>query len=88
MEETLLEFVLKHMENKEGIGDSQHNLTQGKSCLTNLVAFHNRVIASVGEARVTDITYLHLCKVFDIVLHDILVCKLERHRFDRWPLSG
>lgn len=66
MEQILLESLLKHMENKEATGDSQHILTQGKSCLTNLVAFHYGVTALVSEARVTDTTYLHLCKVFDI----------------------
>ncbi|KAK4818857.1 hypothetical protein QYF61_020076 [Mycteria americana] len=77
--------ILSHMENREVTGNKQHGFTKSKSCLTNLEAFYDGVTTLVNKGTSTDIMYQDLCKAFDTVPHNILVSKMERHEFDRWP---
>lgn len=82
MEQILLKIMLGHLENNEVIHDNQHGYSRSKLCLTNAVAFYDRVTVLVEKGSANDIIHLNLCKAFDTISHDIIVSKLEKHGFD------
>jgi len=56
--------------------------TKEKSCQTKLMASYDGITAALERGRATDVTYLNFSKAFDMVLHNILLSKLETCGFD------
>ena len=52
-----------------GFRPSQHGLTKGRSCLTNLISFYDPVARLVDEGKAVDVVYLDFSKAFDMVSH-------------------
>ncbi len=59
------------------INDSQHGFMPGKSCLTNLLSFYNKVFETIDRDDNYDVVYLDFSKAFDKVPHQRLLNKVE-----------
>ncbi|CAM4602829.1 unnamed protein product [Caretta caretta] len=91
IEQVLKESILKHLHERKVIRNSQHGFTEGRSCLTNLIAFYDEITGSVDEGKAVDVLFLDFSKAFDTVSHSILVSKLRKYGLDectiRWVES-
>ncbi|CAM5102330.1 unnamed protein product [Eretmochelys imbricata] len=85
MEQVLKESILKHLEERKLIRNSQHGFTKGKSCLTNLIAFYDEITGSVDEGKAVDVLFLDFSKAFEYS-HSILASKLKKYGLDEWTI--
>ncbi|KAK4816253.1 hypothetical protein QYF61_013887 [Mycteria americana] len=88
MEQMILSAITQHVEDNQGIKPSQHGFRKGRSCLTNLISFYDKVTRLVDEGKAVDVVYLGFSKAFDTISHSILLEKLAAHGLDgctfRW----
>ena len=60
---------MNHLNTHTLLLKSQHGITKGKSCLTNLLSFLEDVTRAIDEGKPLDVIYLDFSKAFDKVLH-------------------
>jgi hypothetical protein len=77
-EHVLKFWVMKHVEEGERLDGNQHGFRTGRSCLTALVSFTQRVFSELDNPnQVVVVVFIDLKKAFDSVVHLSLLRKLK-----------
>ncbi|GAB0181464.1 mitochondrial enolase superfamily member 1 [Grus japonensis] len=88
MDRIILSAIPWHIQDNQVIKPSQHGFMKGRSCLTNLISFHDKVTCLADEGKAVDVVYLEFSKAFDtislsILLEDLAAHGLGGHTFHR-----
>jgi len=76
-------LVCHHVAHTGQPGDQgQHGFMKVRSCLTNLISFHDKVTHLVDDGKAVHVVYLDFSKTFHTVSHSILLEKLARLGLD------
>ena len=79
MESLIRDVLVKFLEDNQLIADSQHGFKRGRSCLSNLLTFLDKVTGFVDTGDSVDVVFFDLAKAFDRVSHQHLLAKLRSY---------
>ena len=77
----LLETIIKNklivfLSENNFIVNTQHGFQKGKSCVTNLLQFYDKIFNWIDNGDPVDIMYVDIKKAYDLISHYILLQKL------------
>ncbi|KAF4787884.1 RNA-directed DNA polymerase from mobile element jockey-like protein [Turdus rufiventris] len=81
MEQTILSTITQHMQD-QATRPTQHGFVKGRSCLTNLFSFYDKMTHLVDEGTSVDVIYVDFSRALDTVSHSILMEKPASHGAD------
>ena len=78
----------KFIEKHQKINPKQHGFHSGRSCLSQLLEHHNKILEELEKSNNVDVNYLDFSKSFDKVDHGILLNKLKKIRINGKSVCG
>ena len=80
LESIVRDQMLEHLENNDLLSEHQHGFRKGRSCLSNLLTTLEDWTKIIDEQdNCIDVAYLDFRKAFDLVSHNHLLLKLQKH---------
>ena len=70
--------VHQFLETHQKMNPKQHGFRTGRSCLSQLLEHHNKILEELEKSNNVDVIYLDFAKAFDKVVHCILLNKLKK----------
>ena len=67
MKSLMRDQIVHHLESNRLIKDSQHGFRKGRSCLTNILTFLDKVTSYIDSEFDVDVIFLDFAKAFDKV---------------------
>ncbi|PKU39729.1 rna-directed dna polymerase from mobile element jockey-like [Limosa lapponica baueri] len=82
MEQIILSAITWQVQDNQAIRPCHHGLMKGRSCLTNLISFCDKVTHLVHEVKAVDVVYVDFSKAFGSVSHSVLLEKVAARGSD------
>ena len=77
LEKIIFAQLRTFIETTDALPTNQHGFRKGKSCVTNLIEFFDKVTKILDSNQPIDLVYLDFSKAFDKVAHQYLLEKLK-----------
>ncbi|KAK3894888.1 hypothetical protein Pcinc_001384 [Petrolisthes cinctipes] len=77
LEKIIVSKITTFLESSNQLNKGQHSIRWGRSCLSQLLAHHERIVSALETNTMLDVIYLDFAKAFDKVDHGVLLHKLR-----------